>query len=95
MKLHELIKETDALTYVNALKVTLTEIKDEFSQIDEQKEYITQGCERVKKLIRKADNQYRVIAKYAQQGSGSFTGSISLEEPDQELKNLMEGLENG
>lgn len=71
MKLSELLREADALTYVNALKVTLTEIKDEVSEIEEMQSYANQGCERVKKLMRKADNQYRLISKMVQQGEAS------------------------
>lgn len=92
MKLDELINGTDALTYVNALRVTQTEIKDELSEIEQMTNYIVNSVERVRKLSRKADNQYRVIAKLAQQGQGSFANNVSIDDPveDEEMKKLME-----
>lgn len=88
-KLEDLIKETDALTYINSLKVTLQELKNEFSEIEEQVEYITQACERSRKLIRRADNQYRLIAKLAQKQEPT---EVQLEEDDnmdEDLERLM------
>lgn len=91
MNLEQLIKETDALTYINGLKVTLAEVKKEVAGIQEMGEYQIQSGERLKKLMRKADNQYRVIAKLAQGGSGSFANNVSIDEdPPEELKSLME-----
>lgn len=94
MKLDELISKTDALTYLNGLRVTQTEIKDEISEIEQMTSYIVAAVDRVRKLSRKADNQYRVIAKLAQQSQGSFANNISIEddtpEIDDELKEVME-----
>lgn len=63
--LREILEETDALTYVNALKVTLTELKSEISSHDDLVLYLSQSQERTKKLLRRADGQYRIIAKLA------------------------------
>lgn len=91
MKLEELLRNTDALTYANALKVTITEIKDELTSIEEMTEYITQSVARVRKLTRKADNQYRVIAKLSQDEAGGLANNVSVEEDiDEQAKDLME-----
>lgn len=93
MKLDELINETDALTYINSLKCTLLEIKDEFSGIKEMAEYIKQATERTEKLMRKADNQYRLISKLVNREAAVASNLIvddSIPEDFEELKKLME-----
>lgn len=80
MNLGELIRDTDALTYANALKVTQTEIKDEISNIEEMISYINQAVDRVRKLVRKADNQYRIVAKIAQKDYGSIANELTVVE---------------
>lgn len=95
MKLEELLKETDALTFVNSLKVTLTEIKDEVSSIEEMQGYINHSVERIRKLMRKVDNQYRLVAKLVQK-EGPFATDLEVKteiETVEELKELMEGNE--
>jgi hypothetical protein len=79
MNLEKLLKETDALTYVNALKVTQTEIKDSISTIEELQGYVTQECEKLRKLVRKADNQYRMVAKLVQNGEVPFATNVEVE----------------
>lgn len=96
MKLEDLLKETDALTYINSLKVTLSELKAEFSTIEEMHNYSTHAVERSRKLLKKADNQYRLIAKLVQ-GSQPYTSDeLSVDESILELgiEKLMEN-ENG
>lgn len=96
MNLDELIKNTDALTYANALKVTISEIKDKASQVEELSEYIANAVQDIRKLTRKADAQYRLLAKLAQNDTGSLANSISIEEDevDEETKNLMEQIDD-
>lgn len=95
MKLEKLIKETEALTYINSLKVTLTEIKDQVSEIEQHKEYTTLACEKVRRLVRRADNQYRLIAKLAQGSSTTIATNVSIEDSaNEELKNIMEDVDN-
>lgn len=89
--LEELIKGTDALTYINALKVTLTEIKDELSQQDELRDYMNQSADRARKLMRKADNQYRIIAKLAQKGE-AILGTDLISQEDEETFTQLEEL---
>lgn len=91
MKLSELLQEADALTYINALKVTLTEIKDEISEIEEMQEYANQACERTKKLMRKADNQYRLISKLVQQGEASAVDITVQPIGLEEIEAIMQG----
>lgn len=88
MKLAELLKETDALAYINALKVTLTEIKQEVSTQEELREYQNQSAERMKKLMRKADNQYRLVAKCAQQGEITIANDVIIQDAS-EIEDLM------
>lgn len=93
MNLEQLLKETDSLTYINALKVTLMELKQEFSSIEEMNTYSTEACERGKKLIRKADNQYRVIAKLVQKDTpliSDLTIDSNMEDMT-EMEKIMEG----
>lgn len=86
MNLEELLRETDALTYINALKVVLIEIKDELSTQDELAEYLNDSRDKTRKLLRKADNHYRLIAKLVQKESPATTTA----EIDPELQELME-----
>lgn len=86
MNLEELLKDTEALTYINALKITLVELKAEFSSIEEMQSYMAQSCERAKKLIRRADNQYRLIAKLVNKDSTSLEGEINIEQALEELE---------
>lgn len=93
LSLQELIRDTEALTYINSLKVTLTEIKEELSQMDDLRDYQNQSAERVKKLVRKADNQYRIIAKLAQK-EPSFAGELTIEDDPEtfdEVEKVMTG----
>lgn len=94
MKLNELINETDALTYANALKVTLLEMKDEVSSIKEMMIYIAHSSERIDKLMRKADNQYRMISKLVNREGPIVTNITIAEEIDEEqadeLREVME-----
>lgn len=92
MNLGELLTETDALTYINALKVTLTQIKDEISTQDELRDYLNQSGERTKKLIRRADGQYRLITKLVTKESPTATKLVIDEDAAdyEELKSLME-----
>lgn len=94
MKLDALINETDALTWANALKVTLLEMKDEVSSIKEMTTYIAHSSERIDKLMRKADNQYRMISKLVNR-EGPIVSNITVqeeidEEQADELKEVME-----
>lgn len=88
--LEDLLREADALTFVNALKVTLTEIKDEVSIQEELRQNMNFSAERQKKLLRKADNQYRLIAKLAQRLEGSIAGNLSIEDTSSEYEELMQ-----
>lgn len=92
MNLEELLKDTEALTYINALKITLVELKAEFSSIEEMQGYMAQSCERAKKLIRRADNQYRLIAKLVNKENQLLEGEIDIEQAleDLELEEVME-----
>lgn len=92
MNLEDLLKDTEALTYINALKITLVELKAEFSSIEEMQGYMNQSCDRAKKLIRRADNQYRLIAKLVNKDSTSFEGEINVEQAleDMESQRLIE-----
>lgn len=88
IKLKDLLEETDALTYINSLKVTLSELKAEFSKIEEMQGYINQGCERSRKLLKKADNQYRLIAKLVQDNK-PITAEVNVDD-ELELMEIME-----
>jgi hypothetical protein len=63
--LEHLIRKTDALTYLNALKAGMSELKEELSTIEETREYQAQAIERARKIMRRLDNQYRAIVKSA------------------------------
>lgn len=71
----DLLKETDALTYINSLKVTLSELKREYQTIEEMQSYIAEASDRSKKLLRKADNQYRLIVKLVNKDAGTVDGA--------------------
>lgn len=89
--LHDLLKQTDALTYINSLKVTLIQIKDEVSQQEELRQHLNASSDRVKKLMRKADNQYRLIAKLVSSpDSGSPTEVMIDDLTLEELEKIME-----
>lgn len=63
VSVEELIRNTDSLTYLNALKVALSELKEEHANIEETCEYLNSAVERSRKIIRRIDNQYRAIIK--------------------------------
>lgn len=89
----ELLRDTDALTYVNAIKVTLTSIKKELTTQNEMAEYAQRSVERTHRLMRKADNQYRVLAKLAQNTEPSMADidvNPGFDEDDDDLRELME-----
>lgn len=91
--LYDLLRETDALTYINALKVTLVQIKDEISEQDELREHLNASSERTKKYMRKADNQYRLIAKLVTSAESPLADDITIDE-DLALSELRELMEN-
>lgn len=92
MKLDELVRNTDALTYLNALKVTLTEIKEQFSEMEQQLGYQATACDKTKKLIRKADGQYRLLTRLVQKDA-PLTSGISLNDALSELPDIKEVME--
>lgn len=92
-KLSQLLTDTDALTYINALRVTLLELKAEFSTIEEMQEYTTQACERSKKLMRKADNQYRLVAKLVNK-EPTIDGRLDIDDTIEELQEIEELMSN-
>lgn len=61
--IEQLFRETDALTYTNALKVQIAELKEQFSILEETSEYQAQAVDKAKKIIRRIDNQYRAIVR--------------------------------
>lgn len=61
----ELIADADALTYINSLKASITELKEEISTIEQMIEYQVTALKRVKTIARRVDNQYRAIVKAA------------------------------
>lgn len=87
--LEDLLRKSDALTFVNALKVTLIEIKDEVSVQEELRQNLNFSAERIKKLLRKADNQYRLVAKLAQRLDGTLATNLSIEDTSAEYEELM------
>ncbi len=90
----ELIKETDALTFLNAYKVTQSEIKQECANLEEMSNYTIASVDRIRKLMRKSDNLYRIVAKLSQNSEASLT-DVTVEEhdvdPDDQIKEIMEG----
>lgn len=93
MSLGELLHETDALTYINALKVTLTEIKDEISTQEELRDYMNQSGERARKLLRRADGQYRLIAKLVNREI-PVASDLIVEDSIEQFDALKEQMEN-
>ena len=85
MDIEHLIRKTDALTYINAIKTGMTELKDEFSAIAEMQEYQAAALDRARKIIRRMDNQYRTVVKAAH-GTPLKTEA----EIDDELRKFME-----
>lgn len=92
MTIEDLIKNTDCLTYLNALKAGMSEMKEELSVIEETREYMNQAVERARKIMRRMDNQYRAIVKSAQ--AASDPKRIVIDEPDSELEQLLEGFDD-
>lgn len=66
ISIEDLLRKTDALTYLNALKVGMTELKEELATIEEAREYQNQAVERARKIMRRLDNQYRAVVKSVQ-----------------------------
>jgi len=87
--IEDLLREADALTLVNALKVTLIEIKEEVSVQEELRQSLNASADRTKRLLRKADNQYRLIAKLSQRLEGSLATSVMVEDTSDEYQELM------
>lgn len=94
MKVEELMRNTDALTYLNALKATLTEIKEQFAEMEDQVSYMTSACDRTRKLIRKADNTYRLLVKCGQTGTAISASEISIDDSIESLTEIEELMEN-
>lgn len=90
MKLEKLLKETDSLTYINALKVTQTEIKDKVSRVEELGGYMQNEFDAIKKLMRRADNQYRVIAKIVQGSTDNLSTNVEVETDLDAIREIME-----
>lgn len=86
VNIEELIRKTDALTYLNALKTGMSELKDELSSITEMQEYQAQAVDRAKKIIRRLDNQYRAVVKAAHGQPAKTEAEI-----DETLREFMEG----
>ena len=63
--LEKLIRETESLTYLNALKTAISELKEELSLLEETREYQNAAIERSRKIMRRIDNQYRGAVKSA------------------------------
>lgn len=59
----KLIRDTDSLTYLNALKSAISELKEELALLEETREYQNLAIDRAKKVMRRIDNQYRAIIK--------------------------------
>lgn len=85
MNLEQLIRETDAMAYLNALKTALAELKSELSIIEENVEYVTLSTERVRKIARRMDNQYRALVKCTINNN-----QLKETEIDEDFKELME-----
>jgi hypothetical protein len=86
--LGELLRETDALTFLNALKMTLTEVKEELSKQNEMAAYLELSRERVEKLQRRFDNQYRLLVKLAMREAP--TADVTVEDDTQSVDQLKE-----
>jgi hypothetical protein len=69
MNIEEMLRKTDSLTFLNALKVGMTELKEELVTIEEAREYQSQAVDRARKVMRRLDNQYRAVVKCVQTAS--------------------------
>lgn len=61
--LEDMIRNTDGLTYLNALKTAVTELKEELALLEQTREYQYLAIERARKIMRRIDNQYRALVK--------------------------------
>lgn len=93
MNLGELLRETESLTYLNAIKVTLTEIKQELGTQRELRDYMNASIERTEKLIRRADSNYRLVAKLATREAPVATDIIVRDDIEEELEELRQVME--
>lgn len=93
MKLEDLVNKTDALTYLNALKCTIAELKEELATIEEAREYQTNAIERARKIMKRMDNQYRLIVKSA--AAASEVKGVAIVQPQDpaNLEALLEDFE--
>lgn len=93
LDLDELSRRTDALTFLNALKVTLTQLKQEVAAQDELREYMNESGERIKKLVKKYDATYRMFARLVTKES-PYATDVTIDETLpanlDELKEVME-----
>lgn len=89
MKLYELLRDTEALTYINALKVTQLAIKDEVAEIARLTEHLNESNTRVAKLVRRGDAQYRMIVKIATNSAPAVTNVTVSDDDLQEYEELM------
>lgn len=83
--IEQLFRETDALTYVNALKVQIAELKEQQSILEETAEYQAHAIDRMKKIMRRIDNQYRAIVRCTTEHKKVELVDI-IEEEDELLK---------
>lgn len=90
MNLEEMLRDTDALTYINSLKVTQAEIKEEVSNLENMQEHMAQSCSKVRKLVRKSDNQYRLIVKLVKRDNIVASDLVIEENNLDEVEALME-----
>lgn len=92
MNLDELINKTDALTYLNALKCTMAELKEELATIEESREYQSNAVDRARKCIKRMDTQYRLVVRSAAAASEvKGTATVTNQDPAN-LDELLEGL---
>lgn len=94
--LADLAEETDALTYLNALKVTLTQIKTEVATQEELRAYMNESAERTKKLMKKLDGQYRMFARIVTKET-AYATDITIDDSipdDEEYDNVKEVMED-
>lgn len=92
--LEDLAKKTDALTYLNGLKVTLTQLKSELTVTEELRDYANKSAERQRKLIKRMDNQYRLFARTVIKESPyatDVTVDDSISSEYEQIKEVMEG----
>lgn len=91
--LKDLAERTDSLTYLNALKVTVTQIKQEAATQEELRLYMNESSIRLRKLVKKVDNQYRLFARLVTK-EPLYTTDVTVDEtlPEEleELKEVME-----